>query len=82
MPLLKKDEFPDVEGDLGHVADEEEGDDEEEHHGHPRLLGVRVGVGVAPHRVATPLLDASEMAAYLLLRLVFTSGRSHRSLLH
>ena len=61
MLSLKEDELPDVEGDLWHVADEEEGDDEEEHHGLPRLLRVRVGVGVASHRVAPPLLDATEM---------------------
>ena len=66
---LKEDELPDVEGDLGHVADEEEGDDEEKHHGLPRLLRVGVGVGAASHRVAPPLLNGSEM--YEMCRLLY-----------
>ena len=60
--LLEEYELPEVEGDLWHLADEEEGDDEEEDHGLPRLLRVRVAcVGAASHRVAPPLLDGPEM---------------------
>ena len=62
MILLEEYELPEVEGDLWHLADEEECDDEEEDHGLPRLLRVRVArVGTAPHRIAPPLLDGPEM---------------------
>ena len=62
MILLEEDELPEVEGDLWHLADEEECDDEEENHGLPRLLRVRVArVGAAPHRIAPPPLDGPEM---------------------
>ena len=63
MILLEEYELPEVEGDLWHLADEEECDDEEEDHGLPRLLRVRVArcVGAAPHRIAPPPLDGPEI---------------------